>query len=76
MITEQVRVPGWRGKAQPRANSSSPRRLAEVIAIARAWDNAPGDRLDLAPPRGGWVRCFECAAARGFEPREPLSLSE
>ena len=51
-------------------------RLARIIAAARSWDDAAGDRRDLPPPRGGWARCFEAAAARGFLPTPVLALAD
>lgn len=65
MVTEQVQ--NARRQALPRslADPSQPDRHAQVIAIARAWDVAPGDRRDLPPPWGGGARCFAVTAARG-----------
>ena len=53
-----------------------PDRLARIIAAARSWDDAAGDRRDLPPPRGGWARCFESAAARGFLPTPLPDLAD
>lgn len=76
MITEQVQAARRRAFADSKNRASPADRIAQIIAVARSWDDAPGDRQDLPPPRGGWARCFEAAASRGFHPRSVVDLED
>ena len=76
MVAQEVQATHRRSLAGSTADPSRPDLLALVIAAARSWDDAPGDRRALPPPRGGWARCFEAAAARGYLPRSAFDTSD